>query len=173
MGRDRVGNRLERVEGLIVVDAVEAFFDRVVRLVLTPSVIMVTFGFTSLATGIVTLLRYDGTYVHLSGVWGCLSVLSGVLTFVAIRWPTKRLIALSGSLLVVVFLARSFAIVESLLSIEQPSRAVEGSFVIASMAWMMMAYMVFVIWRRIVIPWAVMMRPTTREEWVAARGRLD
>lgn len=149
----------------------EEFFDRVMRLVLHPSIIMVAFGFISGATGIVTLMRYGNTYVHFPEVWAAISIVAGVLTFTATRWPNKWLIILSGATLVVTYSARSVAILESLLNLEQPSRAVEGSFVIASMTWMMMAYLAFVIWRRIVIPWSVLMRPTTREEWIIGGGR--
>jgi hypothetical protein len=153
------------------VDAVEEFFDRVMRLVLHPSIIMVSFGFLSLMTGTITLVRYSETYVHYPDVWAGLQIFAGVMTFVSIRWPTRGWIVIAGSLLVVAYSSRSVAILESLLRLEQPSRDVEASFVIASITWMLMAYLAFVIWRRIVIPWAVLMRPTTREEWVIASGR--
>lgn len=149
----------------------EEFFDRVMRLVLHPSIIMVAFGFISLATGLITLLRYGNTYLHFPEVWAGISIASGLLTFFATRWPRKWFIILSGALLVVAYSSRSVAIIESLLNLEQPSSAVEGSFVIASMTWMMMAYVAFVIWRRIVIPWSVLSRPTTAEEWIIGGGR--
>jgi hypothetical protein len=150
---------------------VEIFFDRVIRLILHPSIIMIAFAFLSGMTGLITMVGYSATYVHFPQVWAAIAMLGGGLTLMSVRWPRRSWIVFSGAFLVVSFSARSVAIIESLLTLDQPSDDTEASFVIASITWATMAYLAFVIWKRIVIPWAVLMRPTTAEEWIIAGGR--
>jgi len=135
--------------------------NRLVRTLLHPRLMMSALGLLSLYTGAVSTFVYSGAYLHYSDVWGAISIAAGLLTLAAAWHPSRMLVSLAGSALVVAFASRSVGIAESLIRLEQLSSDVAASFSIATVQWATMAYVTYAVFRKLIVPWAALEREET------------
>jgi len=103
----------------------------------------------------ITTLNYDRAFIHFPEVWAVVFCVTAGLTLLAAFRPTRLWVALAGATIMVAATGRSLALVEAAIVLHQPSPAVTASFWLAGIHWATFAYVSWVLWRRVVVPWAV------------------
>jgi hypothetical protein len=100
-------------------------------------------------------MTYPAHYLHFPKVWAGLVLVAGTIGMIAALTVRPLLIYASGALLIAAATARSAAtFVESQVTHVAPAPA-GAAYLIASVQWAGYAYFVWVIWVRVVVPWAI------------------
>lgn len=122
----------------------------------TPRILLVVTAFGLIAVGVQTL-RYDSAFLRVPWLWAALTFAAGSACLVAVVYPLRRVVAMSGSAVVVACVARSAAIWTEVF-IDPPSGASLAAFEIAATTWAVMGLWGWALWKHIVTPWAVICR---------------
>lgn len=128
--------------------------EKFIRTLLHPRLMMTSFAMLALYAGVSTL-AYEATFIHFPYVWGTAGLLAGLLVVAAAAYPGRAMAAVSGAAFMVIASARSLALVEAMITLEQPSSSVTAQLGVSAAQWITTAYISWVIWNRQVIPWSV------------------
>lgn len=132
--------------------------ERALHTLLHPRLLMASLGLLSLYAGLVSTFVYSSAYLHYPVIWGAIGTAAGIVTMWAVWRPERLVVAIAGATLVTAFASRAVGIMESMIRAEDVNRNVTASFSIGAAQWMTMAYVTYVVFRRIVVPWDAMRR---------------
>lgn len=124
------------------------------RTLLHPRMVMVVLSMLSVFVGLNTL-EYEAGYLHYPALWGWVAIVAGGIGTFASAHPGRTVVALSGASLIVAPLARAAALFETILRSDQ-TPSVRASFEIATAQWTVLAFVTWVLWKRVVVPWSVL-----------------
>jgi hypothetical protein len=97
---------------------------------------------------------YDSLLVSFSTAWSIFAACSAAAGYITTVRPTRTWVAVSGAALTVVFLTRGAVLLEAAARRTEPATHI-ASLVIGGTQWVALAYLTWVVWRRLIIPWSV------------------
>ena len=121
-----------------------------------PRLVIWALATCSLLAGVLTYF-YDSLTLVWPGVWSLFGVTAALVAYLCAIHPTRLLVAASGALLVFTFTARGFALYNATGSVDPNgvTTATTASYIIGGTQWIVLAYLTFVVWRRIIVPWSI------------------
>lgn len=129
--------------------------ERVLRTLLHPRLAASSLAVLQLYAGGLTLLYPSGT-LRAQGWWAALGFAAGVCGLVSVWRPSRFLVSAAGSLIVMACAARGMAILDRVVFVDSNAQVLRSTAAIGTAQWFTMAYMSFVVWRRLVVPWSVL-----------------
>lgn len=115
---------------------------------------MASLSMLQVYTGVVTLVFPSP--LRLAVVWGVLGLVAGGFGFLAVWHCGGRfLVAASGALIVFACSARGLATLDRVTD-DLVAGQVRAAVAVGTAQWWTIAYVTFVVWRRLVVPWSVL-----------------
>lgn len=120
-----------------------------------PLMLVAAVSTLTLYAGIIST-TYPSNIIHFPRLWGCIGIVAGTMGFISIPCRNhRRVLVAAGALLVMASAGRGIAIAESVFLGEQSAAIQRASFV-GMAQWWTLAYLIFVLWWRQVLPWTLL-----------------
>jgi hypothetical protein len=123
-----------------------------------PRLVIWALATCSLVAGVLTYF-YDSLTLVWPTAWSVFGVTAALVAYLCALHPTRFLVAASGALLVFTFTARGLALYNATSSVDPngPTTATTASYIIGGTQWIVLAYLTFVVWRRLIVPWSIIL----------------